>query len=43
MRFANVDDALLQINEPYDPNTGFATEDPFLETNNPPGINYLQP
>ena len=24
MRFANVDDALLQINEPYDPNTGFA-------------------
>ena len=43
MRFANVDDALLQINEPYDPNTGFATEDPFLETNNLPGINYLQP
>src|SRR4051812_34465429 len=25
MRFANVDDALLQINEPYDPGTGFAT------------------
>ncbi len=43
MRFANVDDALLQINEPYDPNTGFATEDPFLETNNLPGVNYLQP
>jgi Tol biopolymer transport system component len=43
MRFANVDDALLQINEPYDPSTGFATEDPFLETNNLPGINYLQP
>ena len=25
LRFANVDDALLQINEPYDPSTGFAT------------------
>lgn len=43
MRFANVDDALLRINEPYDPTTGFATEDPFLETNNLPGVNYLQP
>ena len=43
MRFANVDDALLQINEPYDPNTGFATADPFLETINLPGVNYLQP
>ena len=43
VRFANVDDALLQINEPYDPNTGFATEDPFLETVNLPGVNYLQP
>jgi Tol biopolymer transport system component len=43
LRFSNVDDALLQINEPYDPNTGFATEDPFLETVNLPGVNYLQP
>ena len=43
MRVANVDDALLQINEPFDPGTGFATEDPFLETNNLPGINYAQP
>jgi len=43
MRFANVDDALLQINEPYNPSTGFATADPFLETNDLPGINYLQP
>ena len=43
MRLANVDDAILQINEPYDPITGFATEDPFLETNNLPGVNYLQP
>jgi Tol biopolymer transport system component len=43
LRFANVDDAILRINEPYDPNTGFATQDPFLETNNLPGVNYLQP
>lgn len=43
MRFANVDDALLQINEPFDPNTGFATADPFLETRDRPGVNYLQP
>ncbi len=43
MRFANVDDAVLQINEPFDPNTGFATADPFLTTNNLPGVNYLQP
>jgi Tol biopolymer transport system component len=43
MRVANVDDALLRINEPYDPATGFATEDPFLETQNLPGISYLQP
>jgi hypothetical protein len=43
MRVANVDDALLRINEPYDPATGFATADPFLETQNLPGISYLQP
>ena len=43
LRFSNVDDALLQINEPYDPNTGFATADPFLQTVNLPGVNYLQP
>ncbi|MGN6391076.1 MAG: BamA/TamA family outer membrane protein [Gemmatimonadales bacterium] len=43
MRFANVDDALLRINEPYDPSTGFATADPFLETDNLPGVNYVQP
>jgi Tol biopolymer transport system component len=43
MRFANVDDALLRINEPYDPTTGFATADPFLETDNLPGVNYVQP
>jgi Tol biopolymer transport system component len=43
MRVANVSDALLQINEPYDPATGFATEDPFLTTNNLPGVTYVQP
>jgi Tol biopolymer transport system component len=43
MRVANVSDAVLQINEPYDPSTGFATEDPFLTTNNLPGVNYVQP
>jgi hypothetical protein len=43
LRFSNVDDALLQINEPYDPTTGFATADPFLQTINLAGVNYLQP
>ena len=28
---------ILQINEPYNPATGFATDDPFLETDNLPG------
>jgi Tol biopolymer transport system component len=43
MRVANVDDALLSILEPYNPLFGNATEDPTLETNNRPGVNYLQP
>jgi len=43
MRFANVDDALLQINEPYDPTSGFATADPFLETLDLQSVNYAQP
>jgi Tol biopolymer transport system component len=43
MRFANVDDALLSINEPYDPSTGIATRDPFLETTSLASVNYLQP
>ena len=43
MRFANVDDAILKINEPYNPATGFATDDPFLETDNLPGVTYGQP
>jgi Tol biopolymer transport system component len=43
MRVANVDDAVLSILEPYNPEFGFATADPTLETNNRPGVNYLQP
>jgi hypothetical protein len=43
MRFANVDDAILKIKEPYNPATGFATDDPFLETDNLPGVSYAQP
>lgn len=43
MRVANVDDALLSILEPYNPTFGNATEDPTLETNNRPGVNYIQP
>ena len=43
MRFANVDDAILKIKEPYNPATGFATDDPFLETDNLAGVTYLQP
>jgi Tol biopolymer transport system component len=43
MRVANVDDAVLQILEPYDRQFGFATQDPTLETVNRPGINYLEP
>jgi Tol biopolymer transport system component len=43
LRFANVDDAVLSILEPYNPQFGFATDDPTLETNHRPGINYFQP
>jgi Tol biopolymer transport system component len=43
VRFANVDDALLQVNEPYDPQSGFATADPFVETINFPTVNYILP
>jgi Tol biopolymer transport system component len=43
LRFANVDDANLSVLEPYNPGTGFATEDPRLETISQPGINYVQP
>jgi Tol biopolymer transport system component len=43
LRVANVDDAILSILEPYNPLSGFATEDPTLETNNRPGVNYFQP
>jgi Tol biopolymer transport system component len=43
MRVANVDDALLRILEPYNPTFGNPTEDPRLETDNRPGVNYIQP
>ena len=43
LRLANVDDDILSINQPFDPVTGFATADPFLETTGRPGINYAQP
>ncbi len=43
VRFANVDDAILRINEPYDAATGIITRDAFLETDNLPGVNYVQP
>jgi Tol biopolymer transport system component len=43
LRVANVDDAVLSILEPYNPFSGFATDDPTLETNNRPGVNYFQP
>jgi Tol biopolymer transport system component len=43
LRVANVDDALLSILEPYNPLFGNPTEDPTLETNNRPGVNYFQP
>jgi Tol biopolymer transport system component len=43
LRVANVDDAVLSVLEPYNPLSGFATDDPTLETNNRPGVNYLVP
>ena len=43
MAYANVSDADLEIQEPYDNATGIATQDPILVTNGRPGINYVQP
>ncbi|MBA2627865.1 MAG: PD40 domain-containing protein [Gemmatimonadales bacterium] len=43
LRFANVSDANLEIREPYDPATGFPTQDPTLVTVSRPGINFVQP
>jgi outer membrane protein assembly factor BamA len=43
LRFAQVDDAIQSILEPYDPRTNFAIEEPFMETNNRAGVLYLQP
>jgi hypothetical protein len=42
-RFANVDDALLSILEPYDPRFGIATADPRVVTTNLPNVSYVQP
>ena len=42
-RFANVDDAILSVNESYIPQTGQAFDDPTLTTDNLPGVNYAQP
>jgi outer membrane protein assembly factor BamA len=38
-----VDDAILRINEPYNPATGFPTDESFVETFNRAGISYVQP
>ncbi len=43
LRFANVSDATLEIQEPYSPISGAPTQDPVLVTNSRPGINYVQP
>ncbi|MEO8227479.1 MAG: hypothetical protein ABI637_08610, partial [Gemmatimonadota bacterium] len=43
IRAVNVNDANLEIREPYDPSTGFATADPSLVTVGRPGISYVQP
>jgi hypothetical protein len=43
LRFANVDDAILQVKEPFDRATGFPTDDPFLDTQNRAGVTYVQP
>ncbi|HEX6644512.1 MAG TPA: BamA/TamA family outer membrane protein, partial [Gemmatimonadales bacterium] len=43
LRAVNVSDDMLEIREPYNPNTGFPTEDPSLVTVDGTGANYLQP
>ncbi|HEU4829854.1 MAG TPA: BamA/TamA family outer membrane protein [Gemmatimonadales bacterium] len=43
LRAVNVSDDMLEIREPYDPVTGFPTEDPSLVTVDGSGANYLQP
>src|SRR3954471_8995263 len=43
LRFANVDDAVLSILEPYDRQFGFPTQEPTLVTDNRRGISYVQP
>jgi Tol biopolymer transport system component len=43
LRFSNVDDAILRVNEPYNPATGFPTDESFVETFNRKGVTYAQP
>ena len=43
LRFANVDDAAPADQRAVRSQHGFATADPFLETDNRPGVNYVQP
>ncbi|MDQ2669949.1 MAG: BamA/TamA family outer membrane protein [Gemmatimonadota bacterium] len=43
MRFANVGDTRLSIVEPFDPSTGYVTDDPYLEEDNLPGASFIQP
>jgi Tol biopolymer transport system component len=43
IRAVNVTDDNLEIREPYDPSTGFPTEEPSLVTVDRPGATYLQP
>jgi hypothetical protein len=43
LRAVNVSDDMLEIREPYDPATGFPTEEPSLVTVDGTGANYIQP
>ena len=43
LRTVNVTDDNLEIREPYDPVTGFPTEEPSLVTVDRPGATYVQP
>ncbi|HXE58719.1 MAG TPA: BamA/TamA family outer membrane protein [Gemmatimonadales bacterium] len=43
LRVANVDDAVLQLKEPYDPVSQQFLGDATLDTDNRRGINYVQP
>ena len=43
LRAVNVTDDNLEIREPYNPSTGFPTEEPSLVTIDRPGASYVQP